>query len=230
MTIPTLQRSGLIYFRSLFKLSTQCVRALVALLLVASCSACMRSLVWSDAKLGTGALNVDSIRPLIQARCGADLNASGRSCSYAFVDSQGKYIDVFHLVGLLDRRARKVPQLQPWIAKADQRADVVTPPYQLHLLTVSPAIVLAVPSAAGGKPNPCNTLLFKGCAQSQTFRGSGYWFRTDPRVAAGSFWYTLEDALVRDLDEVLPSQQIEFEGALLRLAAKDGVWQVLRLK
>lgn len=215
------------------------VRLITLLVAAASISGCIRSLVWSDAnfsgtdlriKRAEGALNVNGERPPIQSRCGPDLNAVGTSCAYAFIDSRGDKVDILQLVQRLDRRAEQVPELKQWVGRGNRNYRPDSFPYKLHLLTVSPAIVLAVPRTDGTPAGLCWTLLFEGCAQSHAFSGNGYWFRESPRVVPGSFWFSLDSRGTNELVGGQKEVEISHEGALLRLSDGGETWRVVRVQ
>lgn len=209
------------------------------LLVTAGMSGCMHSLVWSEANFsGTtlrvkrveGALNVNNERPPIQSRCGPDLNPVGSSCAYGFVDSNGEKVDVFQLVKRLDRRAEEVPELKRWVARGATNYRAEAFPYKLYLVTISPAVVLVVPRTGDGFSDLCRSLLLEGCAQSQAFPGNGYWFQGVPRIAPGSFWFSLEDRNVHPIDAGAREFEISHEMALLRFTSNGGQWSISRTR
>lgn len=186
-----------------------------------------------------GPLNVGNERPFLQRHCTQTFN-SYPQCDYAFIDSSQRRVNIFKdLLVSIDGHAEQVAELKPWVRKTDKPSDLREEakfPYRMHLLTVSPAVVLVVPSQHSLKDffnDPCQgTLLFRGCIQSQSFRGNLYYFQEAPAVAAGSFWFTPGEAkeLIHPLPSDRISQEVSVGGAVLRLTQNSGRWQVERLK
>lgn len=121
--------------------------------------------------------------------------------------------------------------LRPWLNKVEHGKDGRDFPYKMHLLTVSPAIVLVVPRTAAERFSSCSGLIWPGCIQSQSFRGNDYWFQGEPLVRSGSFWFTLEKpGQTFALDASVQETRIETPQAGLKLLAENGTWKVQRQK
>ncbi len=184
-----------------------------------------------------GALNIGDARPPIQTRCEIAYNTYSK-CDYAFIDSDGKRIDIFgELMVALDAHAERTAELKPWVNKIDMEnpPDPSRVPYKMFLLSISPAIVLATPirpSRSEYYKTHCSTLLFKGCIQSQGFRGSAYWFHESPPIVDGSFWFTSDEpqGAVHYLKKGEAAHEITVGQAMLRLVQADTRWSVQRVK
>lgn len=184
-----------------------------------------------------GALNVGDLRPPVLRRCIQAYNSYPK-CNYGFTDSNQEVVDIYDgLMEPLDAHAEKTAELRPWVNRIDMKnaPDPAKVPYRMFLLTISPAIVLVVPITPNRSDyykNHCSTLLFKGCIQSQGFRGSAYWFHDTPPVANGSFWFTTEEqpGTVHYLKDGQSKHEISVDQATVRLSNANSRWEVHRVK
>lgn len=184
-----------------------------------------------------GALNIGDSRPPVLRRCIQAFN-SYPNCDYGFTDSNQKVVDIFSvLLESLDTYAEKTSELRPWVNKINMKnaPDPEKVPYRMFLLTISPSIVLVVPIAPKASDyyrNSCSTLLYKGCIQSQGFRGNAYWFHESPPVVSGSFWFTTEDrpGSVHYLNEGKSEHDILVGKSIVRLSQANSHWEVHRVK
>ena len=211
------------------------MRYLAVLLLLVGCGT--PGLMWEQANIQgvvIGALNVGNARPPVEARCGtarfmSPVNAP--VCAYAFVDSQSRRVDIFDLLAQIDSFAETLTQLQPWVNKINDRKDERLFPYKMYLLTVSPAIVLVVPRPNMQSHESCGFLLKTGCIQSQSFRGNSYWFRGQPKIQPGTFWFNADErGSVTNVDSSQATVVITSGGASIRLIPSSGEWAVHRDK
>jgi hypothetical protein len=210
------------------------VALLVALLPFAACAPIAGR--WNElesprSKPVPGALNAGGARPNVLYRCGPSGFLAGPTCDYAFTDSFGKSIRIWPLLGELDFFTEQLPVLRPWLNKVEHGKDGRDFPYKMHLLTVSPVIVLIVPRTAAERFSSCGGVIWPGCIQSQSFRGNDYWFQGEPLVRDGSFWFTLEKSgQTFALDASVKETRIDIPQATLKLLAENGVWKVQRQK
>jgi hypothetical protein len=207
-------------------------RSLVILVFLAGCG--VPGLVWKQADIGgpvVGALNTRDDRPLVQERCGTPpfMAPHGTTCAYAFVDSNGRRVDIDDVRSRIDSMAEKLPPLKPWINKdRDHQVDRRFP-FSMHLLTISPAIVLVVPVLPPNRPATCGELYRSGCIQSYSFLGQSYWFRGDPSVQEGSFWFNADvGGSMMPVDVHGETFTIASGTATLRLVRSANVWVVHR--
>ena len=148
------------------------------------------------------------------------------TCDLIFTDLHGSHIDGHRLARDLDQAAKHVPPLSGWLSP--DLNDESKLPYELHLLTISPAIVLAVP--ASSRRTRCSSVYDQGCIQSQGFRGQAYWYRAAPAVREGSFWFAANGGAYFPLDRQSDSARIVTNGAVIELVAERGTWIVQRTK
>lgn len=204
---------------------------LILLALLVGCSS--PGLVWQTADINgqiIGALSTGNTRPLVQQNCGTSkfMSPHGTTCSFAFIDYSGSRVNIFELLDRIDKVAERIEALRPWINKISDRKDERLFPYRMHLLTVSPAIVLVVPRPSAEIHESCGFLLRTGCIQSQSFRGNSYWFRGNPSVQNGSFWFNLDEPKVINPLISQSNIQITSGGATLRLVMNNSEWLVYR--
>lgn len=182
-----------------------------------------------------GPLNVGALRPPVLIRRKLVSSPYGNPYAYAFTDSFGKKIDVFDtLLQNLDEYSKNIENLKPWITKegTTEFRQGQQYPFKMYLLTISPEIVLVVPAKNKRSEDRCLTLFLQGCLQSQTFRGGAYWFQASPKIADGSYWFSLTegDAKVHQLDVSSESTEITTNHAALRLTKSADEWHVERIR
>lgn len=146
------------------------------------------------------------------------------SCDLIFTDARGHFVDGWKLAKRLDTVAKQTDLLSPWQSRSVSESSEL--PYDLHLLTISPAVVLAVP--AGRDTLRCGSVYAQGCIQSQGFRGRAYWYRTEPPVRAESFWFVEGVPQQTPLHVVDGKAKIQAEGVEIDLESVNGKWTVRR--
>lgn len=105
----------------------------------------------------------------------------------------------------------------------------------MYLVTISPAVVVVVPSEAikeWPRSKNCGKLLVTGCIQSKRFRGNAYWFRHSPEITEGSFWFAPGEpkGTIHHIDTRQNKIKIIINDAEIMLTQEDGNWTVNRLK
>lgn len=197
------------------------------LLLVGGISSCVY-LPAKDQYTGAeylGPIVVGKDRRSVLGNCHQTFMYSG-TCDLVFIDHRGSHIDGFQLARELDQTGKHVASMAPWLSKS--LGDESKLPYDLYLLTISPAIVLAVPVAP---PHiQCGSVYAQGCIQSQGFRGKAYWYRVPPPIRAGSFWYVEGGDEQFSIDVQSEAVDISAKGAVIELSATDGIWSIVRKK
>lgn len=204
--------------------SYQVVLALVAAVCVSGC-------VYPPAKDGrTGAellgpISMGTTRQPVVGGCYTTFMYSG-GCDLIFTDRFGRHVDGHRLANELDQTAKHIGPLAPWLSRSLNDSSKL--PYDLYLLTISPAIVLAVP--LGASRTSCSSVYDQGCIQSQGFRGQAYWYRNAPAIRTGSFWYSVDGDKHHQIDVGLGRVEITTGGAVLELVADGNIWTVRRTK
>ncbi len=194
--------------------------------------------VWvstASSKPTDGALNVGDARPPVLSKSKVVLSPYENPNTYAFTDSAGRYINVFDtLLKDLDSYSQRVSPLRPWITNVGTKEfrEGREYPFKMFLLTISPEVVLVVPTNINSGEDGCRTLFLQGCLQSQSFRGGAYWFRGSPKISEGSYWFSPSegDARVHPLDAASETNEIRVDGAILRLSKSNSEWSVDRLQ
>ncbi|MBL8387362.1 MAG: hypothetical protein JNK17_04045 [Hydrogenophaga sp.] len=149
-------------------------------------------------------------------------------CDLLFEDLNGRRVDGHRIRSELDRIASALPPLSRWVKPVEGHDDSELP-YDMHLLTISPAVVLVVPREAK-RPLNCPSVYHDGCIQSEAFRAHSYWYRSSPAVRAGSFWFSPAQPGMNPINESAAENVIAVDRALLRLTAIRGEWRVIRDK
>lgn len=181
-----------------------------------------------DAKTGAelqGPITMGDSRAPVLGTCRSTFMYSG-TCDLIFTDLHGRHVDGLKLAGDLDRAATNMAPLKPWASRSFEDSQL---PYDLYLLTISPAIALAVPLSSGPRTH-CSSVYQEGCIQSQGFRRQAYWYRSVPPVRAGSFWFAVGVDAVQSVDATASKVKIVWEGAEIQLTRSGEDWSVYRTK
>jgi hypothetical protein len=208
---------------------------LVCLLQITSCA--VPGIFWEKSEY-QGPIIAGSVRADVFSKC--DLGPSGLSdvvrCKWAFVDSQGQKINVSKdVLQHLDDYVLQVPLLKPWVKVPQSRgspraSETGLVPFRLHLITISPVVLLAVPRQVTDPRDWCSGRYFEqGCLPSSVFDLEPYWYKRRPRAIEGSFWVIPSQnrpmELIKKVDvDVL----LELADSKLRLSPRDGFWLVTR--
>jgi len=217
---------------------TQAMRAVSTSLIVGgSLIACaVPGILWETTKW-EGPLIEGNKRAAVVQRC--DLGPRGISdvtfCDRAFVDHNGTKVDVTRDVrDAIDSSLSKVEPFVPWVKVPKPYGSPSAPergrlPYRLHILTISPLIVLAVPRDKDDTDYCAGNVFVEGCLPTAKLSLEPYWWKRGPKVRAGSFWFSPDLSV---LSQYLPDGQtshiINLKGSRIDLAANGDVWHVKR--
>lgn len=198
-----------------------------SLLLAAALSGCVYPPAKDDRTgeelLGPIAMGIK--RQAVLGSCRQVFMHSG-TCDLIFTDSRGFRVDGHRLAQTLDQTAKQIPPLSRWLSRSlDDESKL---PYELHLLTISPAVVLAVPATS--QRLRCSSVYAQGCIQSQGFRSQAYWYRAAPTIRPGSFWYVAGSDAPQPVEVNSGKVTITSTGVELELSADGGSWLVRRIK
>ena len=174
-----------------------------------------------------GPIAVGDTRRPVTGSCRQTLPYWGH-CDLLLEDHNGRRMDGHRIRSELDRIASRLPPLSQWVRPVEGPNESELP-YDMHLLTISPAVVLVVPRETE-RPRNCPSIYHDGCIQSEAFRAHSYWYRSSPKVRAGSFWFSSAQPGVNPINEAAAENVIAADRAVLRLAAIQGEWRVIREK
>ncbi|WP_029524287.1 hypothetical protein [Polaromonas glacialis] len=156
-------------------------------------------------------------------------------CKLAFVDFRGSKIDVNDDVQkLLDDFMPQVAKLKPWVKverlnRSPEASLGTRLPYRLHILTVSPVVLLVVPREPNDTEYCAGRGLEEGCIRSRVFDLEPYWYKRQPRVAEGSFWVAPALGVTfKQIDTSAGHAFIDLKDSRLRLASRGGAWCITR--
>lgn len=156
-------------------------------------------------------------------------------CKHAFVDHQGRKVDVVDdIQRRLDDFLALVPSIKPWV-KVDQppgspRAPMSTRlPFRLHILTISPVVVLAVPRDASDTDYCSGRFFVQGCLPSRKLDTEPYWYKRPPKAVDGAFWFSPELGIAeKAVSRGVNTYEIELPGSVVKLTRTDSAWAVSR--
>jgi hypothetical protein len=173
-----------------------------------------------------GPISMGTSRLPVVGGCQSPTYFAAGNCDLIFTDVHGRRVDGHRLARELDQTAKQITPLAGWLSRSlDDESKL---PYELHLLTISPALVLAVPVSS--RRVRCSTVYDQGCIQSQGFRGQAYWYRTAPPIVPGSFWYVADGGRSYPLEAQSGRVEIAVSGAVIELLAEGELWTVRRVK
>ena len=130
---------------------------------------------------------------------------------------------------VVDAYLTSLPPLAKWApdSRGNRKSGVGRIPFNLHLLTISPIVVLAVPRAPGDGREPCNGGR-DGCIVSRALQ-EHFFYRTSPPVRRGSFIFSPDLKITqRDVSTSEASLSIPLGSSALELTAAAGYWRVSR--
>lgn len=205
---------------------------MTAIALLSGCA----GIVWEDTKWQGPVIDGNRSAAVVQS-CSAmpqGLSDVGY-CRRAFVDHMGRKVDVSRDVqGVLNAHVINVKEIAPWVAVpqtygSPRAARNERLPYRLHILTISPLVVLAVPRDQTDSDYCSGNIFVQGCLPSEKFILEPYWWLRTPKVRPNSFWFTPEmPSTVQYLPNDKQKHTIDLKDSTLVLIAKDGNWEVAR--
>ena len=193
-------------------------------------------LVWNKTE-HSGPIAFGKVRADVLAKC--DMSPAFMSdvvaCEWAFVDLHGKRIDVESDVqAVLDDFMPSVGPLRQWVKVANDRGSPASPsgnvvPYRLHLITISPVVLLAVPRQPSQDHVWCTRWPRDGCIPSRRFDLETYLYHAEPAVAKGAFWIVPSQGISsKTVNDVFNDVFLDLPDSRIRLTPVKSVWQVSR--
>ena len=175
-----------------------------------------------------GPITIGTTREPVEGGCNATFMNMG-SCGLMFTDRKGYRVNGFRLAARLDETAFQFEPFGKWKAPTGEGKGDSKLPYDFYLLTISPAIVLAVPRPTKWTKG-CGSLFHEGCIQSMGFGGRGYWYRTPPPISQGSFWFVEQGRQYSPIDTTATTIKIETDGAVVELNSSGETWNFQRMR
>jgi len=175
-----------------------------------------------------GPITTGTTRQPVQGGCNSYGMYMG-SCDLIFTDRKGSHVDGFRLAARLDETAFQFEPFEKWKAPTGQGKGDSKLPYDFYLLTISPAIVLAVPRPTKWIKG-CGSVFDQGCIQSMGFGGRAYWYRTQPPIRQGSFWFVEQGRQYFPIESTAITVRIESDGAVVELNSNGETWNFQRTK
>jgi len=222
------------------KLSQSALLALSAAIFCASLSSCgtiLPGTPWSPVSK-EGPLLLGNQRAQTLVRCAVvPAFMSKGPCEEAFVDHLNEKVAWLDVQEDVDAYLKRIPALAPWVGELRKDGTGVTMPYRreapyripyrMHILTISPIVVLVTPNT-NDQFNNCSAPEGEGCIPSPR-TGAAFFYRAHIKAVSGSFVFSPDMPM-----EVtaIPSDSQHFEIKLpdskLELVAENGNWKVQR--
>jgi hypothetical protein len=157
-------------------------------------------------------------------------------CEFAVLDRNGRMVKLRdHIIETSDRFLMAQPQFAKWIkAKISygygSSSTLDQFPFEVHVLTVSPLVLLAVPFDRKTRSCKNEEAHRLGCWQSERLDQLQYSLQLSPSVVSGSFWFMPEKkgGEIHLIDANQTTISVPLGDSSLTLSAKDGVWEVSR--
>jgi hypothetical protein len=168
--------------------------------------------------------------PMFQ-RCEQKLMDGARQCALAFEDARGQKIDIFRgLVPAVDSYLQNLPEFKTW-PKSNGVPVQTKIPYKLHLLTISPAIVVLVPSPPAQRATCWVDAPEGNCLRSYVAFGDGYDLSDELNLADGARWFALGSTTgLQPLPLDANAFEFPVQGVRARLVKHGAGWRFERLK
>lgn len=178
-----------------------------------------------------------SERAKMVSRCRyGSLMSDAPNCEYAVQDRGGRSVKVHdHIIRISDQFLLAKPEFATWVKEEISygygSSDTLEQfPYEVHVLTTSPLVLLAVPFDRKTHVCKYDELSRFGCWQSKRLDKLSYSLQFRPPIVSGSFWFMPEQKgsathKILDTDREL---KIPLKGTSLTLSANDGFWEILR--
>lgn len=209
---------------------------------LASCA--MPGLIWMETPYQGPLIAGNNYAPVVQ-KC--DSGSRGISdviyCDSAFVDHHGNRVDItLDVRNKIDDYLIKVEPIEPWVIQTRTFTDYMGKkqtykdakersrlPYRLHILTISPVIVLAVPRDKNDSEYCAGRMFKEGCLRTARLKLEPYWYKRNPKVADGSFWFSPTfTKTITYLPKEAHSYAIDLQDSRLELINEDGEWKITR--
>jgi hypothetical protein len=213
------------------------MRVLACTLIAAALGGCFLKVPFWESKPWQGPLIEGNRYAAVVERC--EMGPRGISdviyCDRAFVDHNGKKVNVAQLKDSIDAFLPKVAPLIPWVKvdhgdklspRAPQRGRI---PYRLHILTISPLIMLAVPDKDPRRSYCSGHIFERGCMPTAKLDLEPYWWKLTPNVQFGTFWFSPElDVKMVPLPEGRAQHVIAAGNSNIELNRQGETWLVSR--
>lgn len=205
---------------------------------LSSCGTIVPGTPWTE-NVEMGPSLMGSQRAKVLRRCAALPSYMSRGpCEEAFVDHRHEKIPTLDIQEKIDTYLKKITALSPWVGEVRKNGTGVTMPYRreapyiipyrMHILTISPIVVLVVPKDKNDQFNYCGAPGKQGCLSSPR-TGAAFFYRDVIKVAPGTFWFSPDMPVEANY---IPNDAKHFEIRLpdskIELVAKDGVWDIQR--
>ena len=205
--------------------------------LLQSCGVIVPGTPWATTS-EEGPLLMGNRHAEVVKRCSLFPPIMGRgSCEEAFVDHYESKVRWLYIRDQIDNYLPKVSPLAPWvgepnglgITKPHRSAPPYVIPYRMHILTISPIIVLAVPKVEDKRINYCSVPGRQGCISSPR-TGAAFFYKGNINIVPGSFWFSPDLPVgVSYVPDAAQNYNIELPDSRLELVAEKGEWKVTRV-
>lgn len=219
------------------KISPSLALAIGGCVIVGGCGTIVPGTPWSQESY-EGPLLIGDQHAKAFKRCSVAPPMMGRGhCELAFLDHQGEKVLWTDVQEQTDSYLKTIPALAPWVGELrsdgtgvsmpSRRERPYRVPYKLHILTISPIVVLAVPRSEGDLDS-CGVPSLDGCIPSPR-TGSAFYYQDNIKVVRGSFVFSPDSPLqVLAIPNDTEHFEIGLQDSYLALIAEKGTWRVRR--
>ena len=171
---------------------------------------------WEPRKEFAGPLLMNGERANAYWRCALIRNTSGGPCDVGFMDHRG------HVISLRELE-RDIDAYVPGLSLSRE--------VRLYVLTISPAVILAVPGRPRDRAQCLGEDYRTGCFATAATGSIPFQYGPRAEVGEGSFWFVPSSGEGPvQLPRGASSVDIPLADSVIRLSAEGRYWNVLRTK
>jgi hypothetical protein len=210
---------------------------ILVFLALTGCTVMIPGTPWEPEKTFIGPMSSEGTESTVVSRCESGIHfMSNGPCHTAFEIENGRIIELVDIETELGDFLWQTPTFQPWVVPPDYHEYFSLPwsdtrfPYQLHLLTIDPIVVLAVPKRKDD-PRHCNSTSYQtGCYTLHRFPDEPLQSKSRPRHIPGSLWFAPSfDKSIHGIPDAATQYSIQLHSSKIELNMVDGFWVIKRI-
>lgn len=208
------------------------------LIFLTGCTVMIPGTSWEPRNfIGPKSANGSNSQVMWRCESGIHYMSNGGPCYIGFKVHDGNTIELNDVRNEVDEFMWNSDALRSWVAPPDHKGRWTKPwnssarfPYQLHLLTISPTVILAVPIRSDDNRDRCHITNYQsGCYSGHRFSAEPLQTNSSPRFVAGSFWFAPSlDMDIHEIPQGVNHFTIDLPTSHLELDAHSGIWSIER--
>lgn len=180
---------------------------------------------------GSGPYTINGVRASAYQKCEQRVMDGARQCPIAFEDGAGRKVEVFRtLIPELDSYLQSLPEYKSW-PKSNSSPVETRVPYKLYLLTISPPIVVMVPSPPARFDSCWIDAPTGTCLRSYVAFGNSYDLSAEIPVVEGSRWFAVGSTSdARPIPDEPAIFNFPLDGVTAKLVKTGASWRFERTR